>query len=111
MTEPHDTSATTRLQVGEQHDEPLAACSRAGEQHDEPLAACQQANGPQDKPRYTVKRIVRPLAQTSDGARGASNAPRALDPCIRPEKEDDDGYDPYADRTEHPALFERNPWD
>lgn len=33
------------------------------------------------------------------------------DPFVRPENEDDDGYDPYSDRP--PArepLFEENPW-
>lgn len=30
---------------------------------------------------------------------------------IRPEREDDDGYDPYSDRTEAEPLFEQNPWD
>ncbi|MDY2625487.1 MAG: hypothetical protein SOV74_04100 [Coriobacteriales bacterium] len=30
---------------------------------------------------------------------------------IRPENEDDDGYDPYSDRRSEPPLFERDPWD
>ena len=30
---------------------------------------------------------------------------------IRAEREDDDGYDPYSDRTEVEPLFERDPWD
>ena len=30
---------------------------------------------------------------------------------IRAECEDDDGYDPYSDRTEVAPLFERDPWD
>lgn len=35
----------------------------------------------------------------------------ALDPCIRAENEDDDGYDPYSDRRPDPEpLFERDPW-
>lgn len=29
----------------------------------------------------------------------------------RAETEDDDGYDPYSDRTTSQPLFERNPWD
>ena len=34
------------------------------------------------------------------------------DPFIRPENEDDDGYDPYSDRLPDPEpLFERDPWD
>lgn len=36
---------------------------------------------------------------------------RTLDPCIRAENEDDDGYDPYSDRRPDPEpLFERDPW-
>ena len=35
----------------------------------------------------------------------------ALDPCVRAEHEDDDGYDPYSDRRPDPEpLFERDPW-
>ena len=35
----------------------------------------------------------------------------ALDPCVRAENEDDDGYDPYSDRRPDPEpLFERDPW-
>lgn len=34
-----------------------------------------------------------------------------LDPCIRAENEDDDGYDPYSDRRPAPEpLFEEDPW-
>lgn len=29
---------------------------------------------------------------------------------IRAAHEDDDGYDPYSDRTEVEPLFERDPW-
>lgn len=33
------------------------------------------------------------------------------DPFIRPENEDDDGYDPYSDRPPTPEpLFEADPW-
>lgn len=35
----------------------------------------------------------------------------ALDPCVRAENEDDDGYDSYSDRRPDPEpLFERDPW-
>ena len=35
----------------------------------------------------------------------------ALDPGVRAENEDDDGYDPYSDRRPDPEpLFERDPW-
>jgi hypothetical protein len=30
---------------------------------------------------------------------------------LRAEHEDDDGYDPYSDRTAPKPLFERDPWD
>ena len=33
------------------------------------------------------------------------------DPYLRPENEDDDGYDPYSDRREEPPLFEASPGD
>lgn len=33
------------------------------------------------------------------------------EPYLRPENEDDDGYDPYSDRPAAPEpLFERDPW-
>jgi len=33
------------------------------------------------------------------------------DPYLRPENEDDDGYDPYSDRPpEREPLFSRDPW-
>ncbi len=36
---------------------------------------------------------------------------RSLDPCIRAENEDDDGYDPYSDRpAEREPLFSEDPW-
>lgn len=30
--------------------------------------------------------------------------------AVRPQSEDDDGYDPWSDRREHPPLFEPDPW-
>ena len=44
-------------------------------------------------------------------AQARTDAPGAIDPCIRAENEDDDGYDPYSDRRPEPEpLFEENPW-
>ena len=40
----------------------------------------------------------------------AKKRPKRVDPCIRAENEDDDGYDPYSDRKETTPLFERDPW-
>lgn len=38
-------------------------------------------------------------------------APGSVDPCIRAENEDDDGYDPYSDRApEREPLFSADPW-
>ena len=36
---------------------------------------------------------------------------KPVDPFLRAENEDDDGYDPYSDRRPDPEpLFERDPW-
>lgn len=49
-----------------------------------------------------------PAART---VRAGADDARPLDPCIRAENEDDDGYDPYSDRRPDPEpLFERDPW-
>ena len=45
------------------------------------------------------------------GASSSASNPAPLDPCLRAENEDDDGYDPYSDRREETPLFEANPWD
>ena len=56
-----------------------------------------------DKKRPSAEEL---LAQA---ARKKERSPRR-DPCIRAENEDDDGYDPYSDRTERTPMFERDPW-
>lgn len=44
------------------------------------------------------------------GAR-AAGAAQPPDPFLRPENEDDDGYDPYSDRPVSPEpLFQEDPW-
>lgn len=47
-----------------------------------------------------------------EGARAqmdTASAPR--DPFLRPEQEDDDGYDPYSDRPPAPdPLYQEDPW-
>ncbi len=50
----------------------------------------------------------KPLRSSSD----PSDAPKKenVDPCIRAESEDDDGYDPYSDRVPTEQLFEEDPW-
>lgn len=47
-----------------------------------------------------------------EGARAqAGTAPAARDPFLRPEQEDDDGYDPYSDRPPAPdPLYQEDPW-
>lgn len=41
----------------------------------------------------------------------SARKPRAQDPFIRAENEDDDGYDPYSDRRpEREPMFEPDPW-
>lgn len=58
-----------------------------------------------DKPHVTVvRKTVKPRAMKKGPARFVP------DPCIRAENEDDDGYDPYSDRSEPRPLFERDPW-
>ena len=47
-------------------------------------------------------------------ARAGAPAGRILaensDTYARPEREDDDGYDPWSDRREESPLFEEDPW-
>lgn len=40
----------------------------------------------------------------------AKQAAAASGPFARAEGEDDDGYDPWSDRREEPALWEEDPW-
>lgn len=65
------------------------------------------------KPRYTVRPVATPVPAAGKSARpGDRKADEgANDPFIRPEAEDDDGYDPYSDRPADPdPLFESDPW-
>ena len=51
-------------------------------------------------------------SELRSAARSAAGARVQRNPFIRAENEDDDGYDPYSDRTPDPKpLFERDPWD
>lgn len=53
-------------------------------------------------------------ARARRGGGDASRADRRDSPdaaFLRAENEDDDGYDPYSDRSPEPEpLFERDPW-
>lgn len=53
--------------------------------------------------------VYKPVAPKNGSP--ASSAPPMPDPFVRAENEDDDGYDPYSDRSEKTPLFEENPWD
>ena len=49
--------------------------------------------------------------RTGDASSEGRATDQPIDPCIRAENEDDDGYDPYSDRQPEPEpLFERDPW-
>lgn len=76
---------------------------------------------PEKARRYTLKHVTTPVtpphaprnapagtAAAPSDARGAADASR--DPFIRPENEDDDGYDPFSDRQERVPFFEEDPW-
>lgn len=72
------------------------------------------AGNPSPEPRYRLVPRTKPLASTHRDARGrvrVVHADDGLDPrFIRAENEDDDGYDPYSDRTPATSLFEEDPW-
>ena len=63
------------------------------------------------KPHYRLKAVTTPVGDAT--ARDADAAPAAgvRDPFLRPENEDDDGYDPFSDRPA-PAepTFQEDPW-
>lgn len=51
------------------------------------------------------------VAHDAANERREAVAPAPVDPCVRAENEDDDGYDPYSDRRPAPEpMFERDPW-
>lgn len=59
--------------------------------------------------------VARPLPSQVRKAAGKGTPPKAVpvssDPFLRPENEDDDGYDPYSDRPAPPEpLFQEDPW-
>lgn len=67
------------------------------------------------RPRFTVRPVVAPVTShdrpAAQADRTRSGADASTDPFIRPEAEDDDGYDPFSDRPPTPEpLFERDPW-
>lgn len=65
------------------------------------------------EPAAPARRPAYSIRPTTKSAPGAANSPthKRTDEFIRPEKEDDDGYDPFSDRPPTPEpLFERDPW-
>ena len=55
------------------------------------------------QPRYRVRPVTTPAAP-------AAPTP-GDDPFLRPEAEDDDGYDPYSDRPADPEpTYQEDPW-
>ena len=70
------------------------------------------------KPHYRLKAVTTPVGDATargadaDAAAGAGGAAAGVrDPFLRPENEDDDGYDPFSDRPA-PAepTFQEDPW-
>ncbi len=56
---------------------------------------------------------MRPDKDAREGERKPQHEERSQTDAsyLRPENEDDDGYDPYSDRPAPPEpLFERDPW-
>ena len=58
------------------------------------------------QPRYRVRPVTTPVAPAAP-----ATPELASDPFLRPEAEDDDGYDPYSDRpAPQEPLFQEDPW-
>lgn len=65
---------------------------------------------PETKGRPAGRPLAAEKGAAAQGVR-TSKAEKTDDEFIRPENEDDDGYDPYSDRRLEPEpLFERDPW-
>ena len=59
------------------------------------------SGGAKDRIYYSLRPLV---------GSGTYYAPVDTAAYMRPENEDDDGYDPWSDRREDPPLFEPDPW-
>ena len=60
---------------------------------------------------HQAKTHKTPSQMQSKKARDKQRRAHKDDPYLRPENEDDDGYDPYSDRPpEREPLFSRDPW-
>ncbi|WP_080800351.1 hypothetical protein [Arabiibacter massiliensis] len=58
------------------------------------------------RPRYRVRPVTKPVAPAGPAAPVPED-----DPFLRPEAEDDDGYDPFSDRPPAPEpTFQEDPW-
>lgn len=102
----------------------LKNSSTTDEQDTEPLAPLQTKPPFSDTPKpkkahYTLKPSRVPLPSKTAAAFNSENesTDATRSSCcqssfIRPENEDDDGYDPYSDRpAKSEPLFQENPWD
>lgn len=65
-----------------------------------------------ERPHYRVRPVVKPLpSRAPEAADDPVRIPEKRDPFVRPEAEDDDGYDPFSDRPPAPEpAFEDDPW-
>ena len=102
-------------------DDAADAVRRAGVPVGRIVAAVQGADGEDEAAKTDAgTQAAQPAAPADDGpaahaaqptqpAAGAAK-PTSESPYLRPENEDDDGYDPYSDRRDEPPLFEPDPW-
>lgn len=66
------------------------------------------------RPLYTLRPTTAPVASADSLSHNAAEDPASVqaDPFLRPEAEDDDGYDPFSDRPPIPEPpFTPDPWD
>ncbi len=65
-------------------------------------------NSEHKRPRYRVRPVVTPVR----GSKNLQATPGKRDEAyLRPETEDDDGYDPFSDRPPTcDPTFEQDPW-
>lgn len=71
--------------------------------------------GERENDKDSARHKVSTVAETKKSSRAHTSKSRQKqnerDPFVRAENEDDDGYDPYSDRSPKPEpLFERDPW-
>ena len=66
----------------------------------EPIENSQNKTGEHaNSHRYKLRPVTKPLPKQ-----------KPIDPLLRAENEDDDGYDPYSDYQPRSEFFEKDPW-